>query len=167
MRKVILRRKLMWAVVAVIIAVLAAGCSKAPTSRVPEPPKTPEELAVRLFGEAREGSQDPGIFEAAVDEAGAFTVKARVIVLTSDSVAQCKERVKELVERGFAFEELASIHVEMVFVYRDASGNIRLETGLTAKMLRETFEKTDWAALTIQGFAQACDEWWLAEAFGG
>ena len=163
----VLRGKVLWVAVALIITVVAAGCSRAPDSRPPEPPKTPEELAVRLFGQAREGSQDPGVFVAEIGESGEFTIKARVAILKYDSVAQCTERVRELLERVFEFDQPSSIDVEMVFVYRDASGNIHHEAGLTLRMLRETHERIDWETMTAGGLPGACDEWWLAKKFGG
>lgn len=143
---------------------VAAGC--ADTSQAREP-ATPEEMAITLFGQAREGTQEPGVYEAVVDETGLFTVKCRCALSDRDAVAATRTRVLDLFRRAFKFDQVQSVEVQVDFPFRDGSGNLIIEPGLTARMTRETASQLGWENVGVGDLPEICDEWLLDERLDG
>jgi len=155
---------LVLAVLAVLAGLLAAGCRA--SSPQAKPPATPEELALRLFGQPREGTQEPGVYQAEVDASGEFTVKVRCALANDDAVSQSRKKLLELFRDGFAFANVSAISVQIDFPFTDAAGNLSLEPGLAARMTRQTASGIDWTNLSHQDLPEAVDEWWLDERLG-
>jgi len=71
-----MNRKILWVLVAVAV-ITAGSLTTAQVMKWKDRPHTPEELAYTLFGRAREGTQEPGVYSAEVTDAGEFVVKCR------------------------------------------------------------------------------------------
>ncbi len=159
------RRRLVLTLVSVAFVVLVAVAVALALSYrhrdVAPVPKTPEELAVMLFGQPREGTEEPGVYQATVSGDGEFTVMCRYALVTG-SLAGCEAKIKDLFAQGFKlFGNLTSISVQMDFPFRDQAGNITLEKGLTARMSRATAATVDWESLQPRKLPEMCDEWWV------
>lgn len=160
MRKLARGIALMLAAAALLAALaMVAGCKPKE-----EPlPKTPEEFAIKIFGQGRPDTQDPGVYQVGIDASGELTVMLRFAVLTSDARAQCNVRIVELLKDVFTYSSVQSVFVQIDFPFRDSAGAITLEKGLTMRMRRATAEGIDWATLVAGTISQKADEWWVDE----
>jgi hypothetical protein len=137
-------------------AAVSAGCRRAPVG-----PKTPEELAVAVFGKGRPDTLDPGVYEVGVTAEGEFTVKCRLAVVTPETLGQSEAKLAELFEKGFKFENVTRITVVLDCPFRDKTGNFTIEKGLSASISRAKSGQLNWSALSPGDLAKACDEWWV------
>lgn len=144
--------------------VIAAGCTGASQAREPA---TPEEMAVSLFGQAKDGTVEPGVYEALVDATGQFTVKCRCALSDRDAVSATRTRVLDLLRRAFKFDSVQSVSIQVDFPFRDAVGNLSIEPGLSVKMTRETASQLGWENVGVSDLPDICDEWLLDERLGG
>jgi len=146
------------------VACLAAAGCKAETQA---PPATPEELAAKVFGQARPGTLEPGVYETAVDASGELTVKLRLGIVTSDSLRRCEERLVAFFSDVFRYQNVTSVYVQIDFPFRDGKGNVSLEKGLTVRLRRTTAGGIDWKTFDPAALPRTADSWWVDVRVGG
>jgi hypothetical protein len=146
-------------ILALTLALLTAGGLAAGCRKEPPPPQTPQELVTSIFGVPKEGTEEPGVYATELTPAGEFVVNCRY-VMVAHGMQGCQERLIRLFSDVFRFENVSSVYVEMIFPFRDKTGKITLEKGLTVRLKRATAAGVDWANLQPGSLPTTCDEWW-------
>jgi len=123
-------------------------------------PRTPQELAYSLFGRPPQGTVEPGVYVAELDESGRFTVRIRYALVHDQAVERCQERLLRFFAKVFRFRSVSSVAVVIDFPFLAEADQMELETGLRAVISRSAAEQVDWVETPPGNLPGLCDEWW-------